>query len=181
VSEDGFSIPAAHIQDVDLSGVEPAVAAEIRRLGRLMESGDDTPPQFAQLVRLLNEAGFSRKAEYLLRRNLDVAEGGQTLYYELFGTEKPHEFATAIEAFGEQFSLGLELLDEKDFLTRIYRTTPKLVRFDELRLLSAPCEVKIDYACKDAVEADVCSLVDEQYMILRWVHGVWQAADGCAG
>lgn len=175
------AIPAATVQDVDLSGVPPATASEIQRLGQLMECGEETPEQMARLVRLLHEAGFRAKSEYLLRRNMETVADGSALYRELYGTEKPDEFAAAIESFAEQFSLDLELLEERDFLDRLYHTNPRSARFDDLRLLSEPCEVRFYYASEDAVEADVSSLADEEYVILRWINGVWEPADGSAG
>ena len=175
--EDDAFIPAAHVQDVDLTRADPAIAAEIQRLGTLMERGDETPEQFAQLVRLLHQGGFRPKGEYLLRRNIEVVEDGPSLYRELYGTAKPEEFAAAIDAFAEQFSLTLELLEERDFLESVYRTTPTQARLDDLRLLSEPCEVRFDYASQDAVETDVCSLTDDECVILRWVNGVWEATD----
>jgi hypothetical protein len=181
VENDPSAIPAATVQDVDLSQVPPTTAAEIRRLGQLMERGDETPEQFAQLVRLLHQAGFGAKSEYLLRRNMDVVADGAALYSELYRTEKPDEFAAAIDAFAEQFSLDLELVEERDFLDRLYRATPRSARFDEFRLLSEPCEIRFDYGSEDAVEADVSSLANEEYMILRWINGVWETADERAG
>jgi hypothetical protein len=162
---------------VDLSGTEATTAAEIRRLGRLMESGNESPEQFAQLVRLLHGTGCCSKAEFLLRRNLETVADGALHYRELYGTEKAEAFAAAIEAFAEQFSLTLESLIERGFLDRVYRTFPQQARFDELRLMSEPCEVRFDYASQEAVEADVSSLSNTQYVILRWVGGVWKAAD----
>lgn len=175
MEDDPSKIPAATVQDVDLSGVPPGTAAEIQRLGQLMDRGDETPEQMAQLVRLLHDAGFRAKSEYLLRRNMDVVADGSALYRELYGTEKPDEFAAAIEAFADQFSLDLKLVEQCHFLDSRYRTTPRTARFDELRLLSQPCEIRFDYA--NEVEADASSLADEQYMILRWVNGVWEIAD----
>jgi hypothetical protein len=181
VGDDPSAIPAATVQDVDLSGIPPATAAEIQRLGQLMDRGEETPEQMAQLVRLLHSAGLRAKSEYLLRRNMDTVADGAALYGELYGTEKPDEFAAAIEAFGEQFSLTVELVAERDFLDRLYRTIPRSARFDDFRLLSEPCEVRFDYASEDAVEADVSSLADEAYVILRWINGAWEPADGSAG
>lgn len=181
MEDDPSAIPAATVEDVDLSDVLPGTAAEIQRLGQLLARGDETPEQFAQLVRLLHQAGFRAKSEYLLRRNMETVVDGAALYRELYGTEKPDEFTAAIEAFAEQFSLDLELVEERDFLDRLYRTTPRAARSDEFRLLSEPCEVCFDYASEDAVEADVSSLRNDEYMILRWINGVWEAADGSAG
>jgi hypothetical protein len=181
VEDDPSAIPAATVQDVDLSGVPAVTAAEIWRLGQLMDAGEETPEQMAQLVRLLHDAGFRAKSEYLLRRNMDTVADGAALYHELYGSEKPDKFAAAIEAFGEQFTLTLELVEERDFLDRLYHTTAQSARLDDFRLLSEPCEVRFDYASEDAVEADVSSLADEEYMILRWINGVWEPADESAG
>jgi hypothetical protein len=181
MEDDPSPIPGATVQDVDLSGIPPATAAQILRLGQVMERGDETPEQMAQLVRLLHQAGFGAKSEYLLRRNMETVADGLALYRELHGTEKPDAFAAAIEAFADQFSLDLRFVEERDFLDRLYRTTPRAARFDEFRLLSGPCEVRFDYASADAVEADVSGLADEEYMILRWINGVWEAAEGSAG
>jgi hypothetical protein len=112
---------------------------------------------------------------------MDTVADGSALYRELYGTAKPDEFAAAIQASAEQFSIALELVKERDFLDRLYRATPRWARFDDLRLLSEPCEVRFDYACEDAVEAEVSSLVGEEYLILRWINGVWEAAEESAG
>ncbi len=181
MEDDPTAIPAATVQDVDLSGVPPVTASEIQRLGQLMERGEETPEQMAQLVRLLHEAGFCAKSEYLLRRNMETVADGSALYRELYGTEKPDEFAAAIDAFAEQFSLDLRFVEERDFLDRLYRTTPQSSRVDEFRLLSEPCDVRFDYASEDAVEADVSSRQDDGYTILRWINGVWEMANGSAG
>lgn len=181
MEDDPSVIPAATVQDVDLSSISPATALEIHRLGELMERGDETPEQMAQLVRLLHEAGFRAKSENLLRRNMETVADGSALYCELYGTEKPDEFAAAIEAFAEQFSVSFELVEEHDFLDSVYRTMPGSARFDDFRLLSEPCEVRFNYGTEDAVEADVSSPKDEEYMILRWINSVWELADGSAG
>src|SRR5690242_17470920 len=119
--DDPFAIPAATVRDVDLSGAEPTLAAEIRRLGALMERGDEMPEQFAELVRLLVRAGHPRKAEYLLRRNLEVVADGRALYRELFGTARPDEFAAAVEGFRRQFGVGLDFVSSRGFLDGLYR------------------------------------------------------------
>src|SRR5690242_19240359 len=119
--DDGFLIPAATIQDVDLSAADPELATEILRLGHLMERGEETPEQFAQLVRLLVQAGQTSKAEYLLRRNLEGVADGLALYREMFGTARPDEFAAAVEGFGAQFGVGLEFLSSRGFLDGLYR------------------------------------------------------------
>jgi hypothetical protein len=175
--DDGYAIPAATVRDVDLSGVDPALAAEIRRLGDLMERGEETPEQFSELVRLVLGAGHSTKAEYLLRRNLEGVANGPALYRDLFGTEKPDEFATAIEAFGEQFGVELELVENRDFLDQVYHTRAGSPRWDVFRLLGKPCEVRFDYGDPDAVAADVSSLSDDEYLLMQWVDGVWEPAN----
>jgi hypothetical protein len=172
--DDRFDIPAATIEDVNLIGVDVGLASEIRRLGELMERGEETPQQFAQLVRLVYQAGQSRKAEYLLRRNIEVVIDGFAMYNGLFGTNKPDEFASAIEGFTTQFAVRLQLVDSQGFLDSVYQSDPQRVRFDDLRLLNEPCEVRINYASEEAVEADVSSMETDEYMILRWVNGVWE-------
>ena len=174
---DESKIPAAHIQDVDLSAVDPTLAAEIRRLGDLMERGEETPEQFARLVRSIHQIGEFHEAEYLLRQNLEVAADGVALYGELFGTEKPDEFAEAIEAFGQQFDIRLDLIESQEFLESVYHTVPTSPRFDDFRLLGEPCEVRFDYSHPDFVVADVSSMADEEYLILRWVKGVWEMGE----
>lgn len=103
---DPSKIPAATIQDVDLSSADPTVAAEIIRLGNLMEWGKETPEQFVELIGLLVRAGHSEKTEYLLRRNLEVVADSPGLYLELFGSVRPDEFAAAVESFQRQFEVA---------------------------------------------------------------------------
>jgi hypothetical protein len=142
---DPTKIPAATVQDVDLSDADPALAAEVRRLGDLIELGRETPDEFARLVRLLVEASQRAKAEYLLRRNYEVAVGGLGLYRELFGTGKADEFAAAVEAFGTQFGVRLEFIASRHFLEGDYRVNPGPPRADEFALLGEPCEGAIRF------------------------------------
>ena len=172
-----FAIPAATVQDVNLSTADPALAAEIGRLGDLMERGEETPEEFARLVRLLVEAGHTAKAEYLLRRNVEAAAGELAFYRELFGTAKSDEFAAAVEAFAEQFDVGLEFVSSRGFLDALYRMRPGPPRSDAFALLGEPCEVRFDFADPDFVAADVWSDLDERYLLLRWVSGVWELAE----
>jgi hypothetical protein len=174
--DDPTKIPAATVQDVDLSNADPALAAEIRRLGDLMKLGHETPDEFTRLVRLLVEAGRRAKAEHLLRRNYEAAPGGLGLYRELFGTQKPDEFAAAVEAFGTQFGVRLELIEGRHFLEGDYRMSPGPPRADGFALLGEPCEVRFDFADPDFVAADVSSASDQRYLLLRWVRGVWELA-----
>jgi hypothetical protein len=174
---EGFAIPAATVQDVDLSAVDPTLVAEIRRLGDLMERGEETPEEFAGLVRLLAEAGHPAKAEYLLRRNVEVAAGELALYRELFGTAKPDEFAAAVEAFAEQFGVGVEFVSSRGFLDALYRVQPGPPRSDAFALLGEPCEVRFDFADPDFVAADVWSDTDDRYLLLRWVRGLWELSE----
>ena len=174
---DGFKIPAATVQDVDLSAADAALSAEIRRLGDLMDRGDETPEEFACLIRLLVEVGQPAKAEYLLRRNVEVAVGELAFYRELFGTAKPDEFAAAFEAFAKQFGVGLEFVSSRGFLDGLYRMRPGPPRPGEFALLGEPCEVQFDFADPDFVAADVSSETDERYLLLRWVSGVWELAE----
>jgi hypothetical protein len=174
---EGFAIPAATVQDVDLSAADTALAAEIRRLGDLMERGEETPEEFSRLVRLLVEAGQPAKAEYLLRRNWEVAAGELALYRELFGTAKSDEFAAAVESFTGQFGVGLESVGSAGFLRAAYRLRPGPPRSDAFALLAEPCEVRFDYAEPDFVAADVSSETDARYLLLRWVRGVWELAE----
>lgn len=145
----------------------------IRRLGDLMERGDETPEEFARLVRLLVEAGHYAKGEHLLRRNVEVAAGELALYRELFGTAKPDEFAAAVQSFAEHFRVGLEFVGSRGFLDGLYRMLPGPPRMDAFALLGEPCEVRFDFADPEFVAADVCSDSDERYLLLRWVGGVW--------
>jgi hypothetical protein len=172
-----FAIPAATIRGVDLNGADAELASEILRLGALMERGEETPSQFGQLIRLIHQAGQEAKAEFLLRRNIEGAADGHALYRELFGTEKPDEFAAAIKSFKEQFAVGLKLVKPGGFLDAVYRTVPQKARFDVFRLLSEPCEVRIDYAKEDGVEAEVSRSESDDHLILRWVNGVWNISE----
>lgn len=176
--DDPSAIPAATIQDVDLSAADPALAAQIRRLGDLMDRGAETPEQFAELVRLLVRAGQVRKAEYLLRRNLVAAADGPALYRKLFGTARPDEFAAAVERFQSQFRVELEFVSSSGLLDGLYRVRPGPPRSDAFRLLGEPCEVQIDYSDPDVVTADVWGESDEDYLLLRWVAGAWRLVEG---
>jgi hypothetical protein len=172
-----FAIPAATIRDVDLNGTDVELASEILRLGALMERGNETPAQFGQLILLMHQAGHYAKAEYLLRRNIEGVADGHALYRELFGTEKPDEFAAAINGFEEQFAVRLKLVKPGVFLDAVYSTVPQKARFDVFRLLNEPCEVRIDYAKEDWVEAQVSRFESDDHLILRWVHAVWNISE----
>jgi hypothetical protein len=174
---DGFAIPAATVQDVDLSATDVALADDIRRLGDLMEYGNETPEEFTRLIRLLVEAGKTSKAEHLLRRNVEVAVGGLALYRELFGTAKPDEFTAAVEAFTDQFGVGLEFIRSRGFLDGLYRMQPGSPGSGVFALLGEPCEVRFDFADPDFVVAAVSSESDERYLLLRWVSRVWELAE----
>jgi hypothetical protein len=176
--DDPSVIPAATVQDVDLSAAEPALAVEIRRLGDLMERGEETPEQFAELVRLLVRAGQRHKAEHLLRRNLEVIADGLALYRELFGTARPDEFAAAVEGFKEQFGVGLEFLSSRGFLDARYRVLSGPRQAQMVRQLGEPCEVQFDFADPDVVAADVVGQSDEEYRLLRWEDGRWRLPMG---
>jgi hypothetical protein len=177
---DESAIPAAHIDDVDIgaiAAIDKAAAETIARLGSLLDQGEETPKDFFRLVRLLHQVGWTRKAEYLLRRNLEIEEEGPTLYRELFGTEKENEFTAAVDGFAAQFSVELDLLRSRGFLDREYRTRLRQDHSGGFGLLRSPCEVRFDYANEDAVEADVSSLETEEYVILRWVRGLWHTSN----
>jgi len=174
---DSFAIPAATVQDVDLSGADAVLAAEIRRLGDLMERGDESPEEFAKLIRLLVEAGQVSKAEFLLRRNLETVAGELLLYRELFGTMKPDEFTAAIQGFIQQFGVVLEFVSSRGFLDGLYRIQPGPPRSDAFALLAERCEVRFDFVDPNFVAADVSSESDERYLLLRWVSGVWELAE----
>jgi hypothetical protein len=116
---DDSVIPAASITDVDLAAVarvDPDAAVEIARIGDLLNRGKETAEDFFRLVRLLHRVGQFRQAEYLLRRNFEIGEGGFDLYLELFGTTRQEEFSAAIEAFREQFALDLNFIESRNFL-----------------------------------------------------------------
>jgi len=127
--------------------------------------------------------GSVAASEILLRRNLEYYEG-HALYVRLHGTAKQEEFAAAIETFKSQFDLALELVAEKDFLISVYRSDGCPPRFDDLGLLSKPCEIKFGYIEQDKVEADV-TLLDpgrevfnaDEILLLFFVNGVWELAD----
>lgn len=167
-------IPAATVQDVDLTGSDAALAAEIRRLGNLMELGDESPEEFSRLVRLLVEAGCGAKAEYLLRRNVVAAAGEQALYRELFGTAKPDEFAASIAAFASQFEVELEFVAGYDFLDAKYRVRPCVRRPDDFGFLSEPGEVRFDFSEPDHVSAHVSSSGGRGHWPLYWLAGEWK-------
>ena len=142
-----------------------------------MGRGEETPEQFARLVRLLVQAGQPPKAEHLLRRNLEgVADAA--LYRELFGTAKPDEFAAAVEGFAAQFGVGLEFVSSRGFLDALYRVVPGPRQAELFRQLGEPCEVQFDFVDADAVAADVCGQSDEEYRLLRWEGGVWRFVKG---
>jgi hypothetical protein len=148
-----------------------------------MNRGEETKEQFLHLCQLLFDVGSIAASEILLRRNLDYYEG-HALYVLLHGTAKQKEFATAIEAFKSQFEVDLVLIAEKDFLISLFRSEGCPPRFDDLGLLSRPCEIKFGYIEQDNVEADVTLLgparevfdADES-LLLFFVKGVWEVAD----
>jgi hypothetical protein len=184
--DDRFAIPAANIGDTDLVALaqtNPAAAKEIARLEVLMNRGEETKEEFLRLCRLLFDVGSVAASEILLRRNLDYYEG-HALYVRLHGTAKQEEFAAAIEAFKSQFEVDLVLVAEKDFLISVFRSDGSPPRFDDLGLLSKPCEIKFGYIEQDKVEADV-TLLDprrevfdaDECLLLFFVNGVWELVD----
>jgi hypothetical protein len=184
--DDRFAIPAANIGDTDLVALartNPAAAKEIARLEDLMNRGEETKEEFLQLCQLLFDVGSIAASEILLRRNLDYYEG-HALYVRLHGTAKQEEFATAIEAFKSQFEVDLVLIAEKEFLISLFRSDGGPQRFDDLGLLSRPCEIKFGYIEQEKVEADV-TLLDprrevfdaDECLLLFFVNGVWELAD----
>jgi hypothetical protein len=174
--DDRFAIPAATIQDLDLSLADPALAAEIRRLGALIEHGEETPEQFARIVELLVQAGHTQKAEYVLRRNQDVVANGPALYDQLFGRQKPTEFEAAIDAFRVQFGVRLQLVDSPGFLEAVYHSAPGPLASDRPILLGQACEVAFAYAQPHMIEAEVSCLADDAFLQLNWVNGKWSGS-----
>lgn len=171
---EGPAIPAATVQDIDLTASDAALAAEIQRLGNRMELGNETPEEFSKLVCLMVQAGHVAKAEYLLRRNVGAAAGGQTLYQELFGTAKPDEFSASIAGFSVQFEVKLDFVTTHYFLDAVYRIQPCSRRLDEFSFLLWPCEVRFHYSEPDFVSADVSSGSGKGDWPLNWVGGVWE-------
>lgn len=173
---DEFAIPVAHIHDIDLTVIrsfDPDIAEEITKLGELLAQGKETPEEFFRLVQLLCRVGQIGKAEYLLRRNWDILDDSYALYRQLFGTAKEEEFAAAVKDFAAKFSVHLEYIGSRGFLDSSYHMQPCSTRLDEFRLLNGPCEVRFDFASEEAVEAEVYSPRNQDYMVLRWVNGVW--------
>ena len=184
--DDRYAIPAANIGDTDLVALaqtNPAAAKEITRIEDLMNRGEETKEEFLQLCQLLFAVGSIAASEILLRRNLDCYEG-HALYFRLHGTAKQEEFAAAIEGFKSQFKVDLVLIAEKDFLISLFRSDGGPQRFDDLDLLSRPCEIKFGYIEQDKVEADV-TLLDlgrevfdaDECLLFFFVNGVWEIAD----
>jgi len=184
--EGRYGIPAANIGETDLVALaqtNPAAAKEIARLEDLMNRGEETETEFLQLCQLLFDVGSVAASELLLRRNLDSYEG-HALYVRLHGTAKQAEFDAAIEAFKSQFNMDLVLIAEKDFLVSVFRSNGGPPRFDELDLLSMPCEIMFGYIEQDKIEADV-TLLDpgrdvfnaDECILLFFVNGVWEVAD----
>lgn len=185
-----MAIPAANIGDTDLVALartNPAAAKEIARLVGLMNRGEETQEEFLQLCQLLFDVGSVAASEILLRRNLDGDEA-HSLYVRLFGTAKEEVFHTAIETFQSQFDVDLVLIAEKDFLVSVFHTDGGPSRFDDLSLLSRPCEIKFGYIEQDKVEADVTlhdpgrDIFDaDECLLLFFVNGVWEIADPMDG
>lgn len=184
--DDRYAIPAANIGDTNLLALaqtNPVAANEIARLDDLMSRGEETKQEFLKLCQLLFDVGSVAASEILLRRNLDYYEG-HTLYARLFGTAKPEEFQTAIDAFKSQFDVDLVLHAEKDFLVSVFHTNGGPPWFDDFALLSRPCEIKFGYIEQDKVEAYV-TLLDpgrevfdaDEFMLLSFLSGVWELAD----
>ncbi|QDU28257.1 hypothetical protein ETAA8_33570 [Anatilimnocola aggregata] len=184
--DDGYAFPAANIGDTDLVALaqtNPTAAKEIARLEVLLSRGEETKEEFLQLCQLLFDVGSISASEILLRRNLDYYEG-HALYVRLHGSAKQEEFATAIAAFKSQFEVDLVLMAENYFLVSMFRSNGGPRRFDDLVLLSSPCEIKFGYIEQDKVEADV-TLLDpgrevfaaDECLLLFFVNGVWELAD----
>lgn len=184
--DDDYLIPAASIGDVDFDELErtnPDAAREIRRINSLMINGEDSKAEFLRLCRLLFDVGKHTASEYLLRRNLDCYEGA-ALYGELFGSAKEDEFNVAIDAFRVQFEVELNHIRDEAFLVRYYHAVNCPARFDDLRLLSQPCEIKFGYIERDKIEADIMLLDPgrdvfkaRDCLLLFFVNGVWEIVD----
>lgn len=184
--EEGYKIPAASIGDTDLDAVmqtNPAMRREIARIEDLMNRGEESKEEFLRLCQLLFDVGSVANSEYLLRRNLDYYEG-QSLYERLFGAAKQEEFDSAIDAFKSQFAIDLSLYEKNDFLVTTFHSDGGPPRFDDFRLLSYACEIKIGYVRQDTIEADIVLNAPErdvfdvdECLFMYFVNGVWEVAD----
>lgn len=170
----GYAIPAASIANINIGAIESRsrkAACEIRRLGNLMEKGEDTKEDLGQLIQLLFEMDEKTEAEYLLRRNLEIGEESHTLYLKLFGKQKIKLFREAIAGFATQFHTELAIREESDFLDETYLLPP----YQTIPPLpSGPCEVRFDFSERDFVSSDVCQLEGNEYVVLKWVEDQWR-------
>ncbi len=172
-----FTVPAATVEDLDFSFVDPTVAAEIRRLGQLMNDGEETEEEFVRLIRMVHEAGFTVKGESLLRVNMMGVPDGRAMYLELYGTEKPDAYSTAIAAFQSQFELTLSFVKETDFLIHEYECVPHGDCLVRPELLSEPCILMFCYGDEDIVEAHVNVSSDiNRFAVLLWDNSEWIAS-----
>jgi hypothetical protein len=162
---------------LDLSAIaaaDPLAHAAFRRFEAAWSRGEASVEDYFNLVRLLHRVGCTEEAEYLLRTNLFANERVPVLYLELFGTVKQEEFSRAIDAFATQFSATLREEERSGLFERWYDTKPQDECLSPFRLQDEPCVVKIEYAAKDSIEAQLWSVeVEEQLIFLRWVNGRW--------
>ncbi len=180
--EEEYKIPAASIGDIDLDAIAKSnldMAKEIARIDELMNQGKESKEEFLDLCRLLFEAGSVEDSEYLLRRNLEYYNG-ESLYAKLFGTKKHDEYSDAIAMLESQFETKLALVEETDYLISKFHSNGSSLKDDRFHMLSYPCEIIIEYAKKDIIEADIgyrepfqetCDPQD--YLLLSFINETW--------
>ncbi len=182
-----IEIPAATISDVNLKRVQkfyPAEVKKIEQLGRKMGGAEGTTDaEFCQLIELLCVIGEKEKAEYLLRRNLEVGGKSHKLYFQLFGHVTEKEFESAITSFKREFGVNLTFIKQADFLEEFYRSSPVKNKKRKYKVLSAQCEITFSYSEEHSILADVVIVTNkptvtaEEYILLYWYKGSWLSED----
>lgn len=176
-------IPAANIDDVDLSSIDrasPADAADVLRIKRLIASGGETDQDLIRLCELLFKHGEVETSEDLLRSNVvDVGDVIHGAYTRLHGHAVEGVLDRAVDDFSRQFGVRLELKRSRGFLKHEYSSQPGSlpagVDSRIARYLSRPCLVEFKYDPQGCLAEITCRepALSQTYLLLRDYAGKW--------
>ena len=180
---DPNQIPAATIGDIDLSTaakLSPEDAAEIKRLGGLLDEGRDTIGDLILLCELLNKHGKTSKAEELLRCNIVVnGDEAHKAYVRHYGNTAELALSSAIAEFATQFGVQVHTIDGHRFLKVECESRPlKLTDNMEPQVrqfLANECVISFSYdprGCTADIGAEKAELY-HSYILMRHLNGLW--------
>lgn len=155
------SIPAASLAGVDFDRMQskhPEYVDEIKRLGSLLTSGDDTEEDFLRLCQLLLAADERSKAMELLLANCTEGDPAHVLFEAEF-PDAERQFERAVAAFGKQFGCELSLVRSRRPLSGVYRcsSTPASSSDDTGEIIQniTDSEIEITYEVTGDIVADI--------------------------